>query len=91
MARKGYSPQVVAIVKAAQEMAEERRRAGWTREDALKGLKRMLDSNDGDDGYGRVDVDMYTLDRGWRIVSWSPVGKWVWLEDANGKRWTHIH
>lgn len=38
------------IVAKAKKWAEEKRKEGWTREDFAKGLKEMLESDDGSGG-----------------------------------------
>jgi len=36
-------------------------------------------------------IELWTLDGRFKIVSWDIHGRWVWMEDRNGKRWSYLH
>lgn len=47
--KKQYKESTKAIVAGALKFAEEKRAKGWTRKDAAEGLKKMLESDSGDE------------------------------------------
>jgi len=47
--KKRYKESTKAIVAGAFKFAEEKRAQGWTRQDAAANLKKMLESDTGDD------------------------------------------